>query len=486
MIQGFAAAAMSSPRDMELQRAIDFQAALLAMAGHDLRQPLQVLHSTYEWLGTHIGACERARLQRGERAIARITEQLDRLLGALRLYEYTRRIELAPVAIEPLLGRIAAEHSEAAAENGVELRVCGTGAVIMSNGVLLDGILRNLMRNAVKYTEPGGRILIGCRRSSSEVRIDVYDTGIGMVPEQLPRIFEAFHRIDETRGDGLGIGLFVVRRAVALLGHRIEVRSAVGRGSRFSIVARVSMMARPEGRTDSWSLIPWFDLRAGRRHAKKECIWRGWHMSIEANETAVVYIIDDDDSLRRALDRLFRSVGLQTRAYGSVREFLDAGVADSIGCIVLDVRLPGMSGRDFQAQLADLGIHLPVVLMTGHGDIPMSVRAMKAGAVDFLPKPFRDQDMLDAATAAIERDRARWSAEGDAAELRNRYATLSPREREVMLLVTAGKMNKQVAGDLGLSEVTVKIHRAAAMRKMGARTLADLVRMADALKSPAT
>jgi FixJ family two-component response regulator len=216
------------------------------------------------------------------------------------------------------------------------------------------------------------------------------------------------------------------------------------------------------------------------------CIWRGWHMSIEANETAVVYIIDDDDSLRRALDRLFRSVGLQTRAYGSVREFLDAGVADSIGCIVLDVRLPGMSGRDFQAQLADLGIHLPVVLMTGHGDIQMSVRAMKAGAVDFLPKPFRDQDMLDAATAAIERDRARWSAEGDAAELRNRYATLSPREREVMLLVTAGKMNKQVAGDLGLSEVTVKIHRAAAMRKMGARTLADLVRMADALKSPAT
>jgi FixJ family two-component response regulator len=145
-----------------------------------------------------------------------------------------------------------------------------------------------------------------------------------------------------------------------------------------------------------------------------------------------------------------------------------------------------MSGLDFQARLADLGIHLPVVLMTGHGDIPMSVRAMKAGAVDFLPKPFRDQDMLDAATAAIERDLARRSADGGAAQLRNRYATLSPREREVMLLVTAGKMNKQVAGELGLSEVTVKIHRAAAMRKMGARTLADLVRMADALKSPAT
>jgi FixJ family two-component response regulator len=208
-------------------------------------------------------------------------------------------------------------------------------------------------------------------------------------------------------------------------------------------------------------------------------------MSIETSETAVVHVIDDDDSLRRALDRLFRSVGLQTLTYGSVREFLDAGVADRVGCIVLDVRLPGMSGLDFQAQLAALGIRLPVVLMTGHGDIPMSVRAMKAGAVDFLPKPFRDQDMLDAATAAIERDRARRAAEGGAAQLRDRYATLSPREQEVMLLVTAGKMNKQVAGELGLSEVTVKIHRAAAMRKMGARTLADLVRMADALKSSA-
>jgi two-component system, OmpR family, phosphate regulon sensor histidine kinase PhoR len=240
MIHGLARAAMPSPRDMELQRAIDFQAALLAMVGHDLRQPLQVLHSTYEWLGARVAASERTRLERGERAIARITEQLDRLVGALRLYEQTRRIEVAPVAIGPLLRRILAEHAEAAAETGVELRVCRTGAVVMSNSVLLDGILRNLVRNAVKYTEPGGRILIGCRRSSSEVRIDVYDTGIGMAPEQLPRIFDAFHRINQTHGDGLGIGLFVVRHAVGLLSHRIEARSAVGRGSCFSVYARAS------------------------------------------------------------------------------------------------------------------------------------------------------------------------------------------------------------------------------------------------------
>jgi two-component system, OmpR family, phosphate regulon sensor histidine kinase PhoR len=224
--------------DGELQRASDFQAALLGMAGHDLRQPLQIIQSAYEWLGARVAASEKARLERGERAIARLTEQLDRLVGALRLYEHTKSIEVAPVPLAPLLHRIGAENAEAAAEKGVELRIRPTAAAIMSHPVLLDGILRNLVRNAVKYTEPGGRILVGCRRAGRNVRIDVHDTGIGMAPEELPRIFEAFHRVDSTRGDGLGIGLFVVRRAVGLLGHRIEVSSAVARGSRFSVVAR--------------------------------------------------------------------------------------------------------------------------------------------------------------------------------------------------------------------------------------------------------
>jgi FixJ family two-component response regulator len=195
----------------------------------------------------------------------------------------------------------------------------------------------------------------------------------------------------------------------------------------------------------------------------------------------VVHIIDDDESLRSALASLFRSVGLEGRTYDSTGAFLAAPRPEAPGCIVLDVRLPGMSGIDFQAQLTDLGVRLPVVLMTGYGDIPMSVRAMKAGAIDFLSKPFRDQDMLDAVAAAIERDRARRAADSKQAGLRDRFATLSPREQQVMILVTAGKLNKQVAGELGLSEITVKIHRGAAMRKMGARTLADLVRMAESL-----
>jgi FixJ family two-component response regulator len=200
-------------------------------------------------------------------------------------------------------------------------------------------------------------------------------------------------------------------------------------------------------------------------------------------DRAVVHVVDDDASLRAALESLFESVGLATRTYGTARDFLNASVTDEPGCIIIDIRLPDANGLEFQAQLSQMGVRLPVVIISGYGDIPMSVRAMKRGAVDFIPKPFRDQDMLDAVIAAIERDRQRRTADSDVLQMRERFGTLSPREQQVMLLVTGGKMNKQVAGDLGISEVTVKIHRGAAMRKMGARSLADLVRMADVLKS---
>ncbi len=202
-------------------------------------------------------------------------------------------------------------------------------------------------------------------------------------------------------------------------------------------------------------------------------------MSLPASPLVVV--VDDDAAVRDALDSLLRSVGLQTRVLGAPSELLQAVLPDVPGCIVLDVRLPGISGLDLQGQLAAQGIHLPIVFMTGHGDIPMTVRAMKAGAVDFLAKPFRDQDMLDAVSAAIERDTRRRQDMAARGSLEARYATLTPREREVMAHVVAGLMNKQVAGALHLSEITVKIHRGNVMRKMGVRSLADLVRHAEAL-----
>jgi FixJ family two-component response regulator len=206
-------------------------------------------------------------------------------------------------------------------------------------------------------------------------------------------------------------------------------------------------------------------------------------MPLQSDQKAIVHVVDDDPSMREALQDLFHSIGLETRTYATARDFLATAVSDAPGCLVIDIRLPDMNGLDFQVQLTQMGVRLPVVMMTGYGDIPMSVRAMKRGAVDFLPKPFKDQDMLDAVLAAIERDRQRRAVDGDVSKMRERFETLSAREQQVMLLVTAGKMNKQVAGDLGLSEITVKTHRAAVMRKMGARTLADLIRMADVINS---
>jgi FixJ family two-component response regulator len=204
-------------------------------------------------------------------------------------------------------------------------------------------------------------------------------------------------------------------------------------------------------------------------------------MSTPPDQQPIVFVIDDDESMRSALSSLFRSVGLQVRVFASAPEFLQSRLPDAPSCLVLDVRLPGLSGLDFQSALAKANTHIPIIFMTGHGDIPMTVRAMKAGAVEFLTKPFRDQDMLDAVQLALERDRSRRETDKTASKLKASFESLTPREQEILGLVTAGLMNKQIAGEIGISEITVKVHRGSVMRKMGAKSLAELVRMADAL-----
>jgi len=196
----------------------------------------------------------------------------------------------------------------------------------------------------------------------------------------------------------------------------------------------------------------------------------------------LVLVVDDESSVRGALDSLLRSVGYLTEAFASTQDLLQSAALAHGSCIILDVRLPRVSGLEFQEQLARSGIKTPIIFITGHGDIAMSVRAMKKGAIDFRPKPFREQDMLDAVSAAIERDRLRRRGDGQLEEHARRYQSLTQREQQIMLLATSGLMNKQIAFELGLAEITVKIHRGHVMRKMGAQTFAGLVRMAEALK----
>jgi len=199
----------------------------------------------------------------------------------------------------------------------------------------------------------------------------------------------------------------------------------------------------------------------------------------------IVFVVDDDAAVRDAIKDLLESVGIRVETFGSGRDFLARERAQAPSCLILDVRLPGTSGLDFQRELAAANIEIPIIFITGHGDIPMTVQAMKAGAVDFLTKPFRDQELLDAIHRAVARDRDKRAQNADVAELRRRYEELTPREREVMVLVTRGLLNKQIAAELGASETTVKIHRGQVMRKMGAESLPDLVRMAEKLCIPA-
>jgi two-component system, OmpR family, phosphate regulon sensor histidine kinase PhoR len=235
--------------------ACEFEATLLAMAGHDLRQPLQIIQNVHDRLGDDARTrSELHLLDLGQCAIDRLIEQLNQLVNAVRLREHARRIQLSPVDLRSLLREAYRENEWAALQKGLQVRLVPTASWVMSDAFLLGAVLRNLISNAIKYTEPGGRILLGCRRFQDSVRIDVLDTGIGISAEQMPKIFEAFARLDSTPSEGLGIGLFIVWQAIAMLGHRVDVSSVVSRGTRFSILARRA--CRPSAKVKRSSNAP--------------------------------------------------------------------------------------------------------------------------------------------------------------------------------------------------------------------------------------
>jgi two-component system phosphate regulon sensor histidine kinase PhoR len=237
-IEGFVVAPNMQDRKLKSLVAQEFQTTIVGMLGHDLRQSLHIIQGTYTLLRSRLEEMpQQVWLDRGERAVTKLTEQLNCLVDAFYLAERANALEVSPVGLGPLFWRLQHENDDAAVQRGIDLRAVTTNAHVVSNPVLLGCILRNLLTNAIRYTEPGGRILIGCRRSGPEIRIDVYDTGIGIPKHQLPRIFESFTRLAPGRSNGLGIGLSIVRRAIEVLGHRIEVRSVVGEGSLFSIHA---------------------------------------------------------------------------------------------------------------------------------------------------------------------------------------------------------------------------------------------------------
>ena len=330
----------------------------------------------------------------------------------------------------------------------------------------IQQVILNLTVNAIEAMTAGRHSPRVLRVSSqmagrNNVLIAVADTGTGLDPTTVDGIFDAFFT---TKPDGMGMGLSICRSIVEAHGGRLWASSNSPRGSIFQFTVPA---AASEALNASES-----------RNASDPS------MTVPDDECeSTVAVIDDDPDIREALRGLLRSVGLRAELFASVQEFLGTVRPDRPGCLILDVRLPGRSGLDLQEQLAQANIRRPVIFISGHADVPMSVRAMKAGAVEFLTKPVRDQDLLDAIQVAITKDRARRDEERTLARLRADFDTLTPRERAVMMLVVAGRLNKQIAAELGLSEATVKVHRGHAMRKMHVQSVAELVRIADKLVS---
>lgn len=351
----------------------------------------------------------------------------------------------------------------AAADKGVALTVALGEALPkpVGNRVQIQQVLLNLLLNALDAVAaaPSGSRRVALRAVPFEqgVAIEVADSGSGMTEETRARIFQPFFT---TKPGGMGLGLSISRTIVAAHGGSMAVQSAPGRGTTF----RIELPLRPP--EDVQPAAP--PAAAVRENA------------------GTVFVIDDDPPMRRAIERQLQGAGFRVETFATAQAYLGRAPHEGVACIVSDVRMPGLSGLDLQASLAREDRALPIVFVSGHGDVPTTVRAMRGGAVGFLPKPFTTSELLAAVTEALARGREREAARREQSELKARYDALTPREREVFALVAAGLLNKLVADRLGAAEATVKIHRGRVMDKMGAASVADLVRMAERLGLPPT
>ncbi|KAF1017026.1 MAG: Response regulator protein TodT [Stenotrophomonas maltophilia] len=431
---------------------------LTTSIAHEVNQPLAPIATSAEasqrWLAQDPPNVEKAR-QANARILAdahRASDVIARIRGLTRGAAPERRAFSPDEAVDEML---ALSRSELDQHGIVVARVSGADLPpVHADRVQVQQVIGNLILNAVDAMDgvPAATrrlSLVTAREGLDRVSLSVRDRGVGL-PADLPeRVFDAFWT---TKARGLGLGLSLSRSIIEANEGHIRAERPSGGGACFI-----------------------FDLPACTEHDHA-------HTPAPAVEPSpIVYVVDDDHSVRAALEDLLASMGLQVQAFESTQAFLAHPLADAPACLVLDVRMPGQSGLDFSRQMASLGLFLPVVFITGHGDIAMGVSAMKSGAIEFLTKPFRDQELLDAIHQGIERDRQRRRDDGVLDKLRQRWDSLTPGERDVVGGVVRGRLNKQIAGDLGVSEITVKVRRAHAMRKMQARTLVDLVRMYDRL-----
>ena len=437
---------------------------LTASIAHEVNQPLAAVVANAEaclrWLDRETPDLDAAR-----RSVEWIIDDGNRASEVIRRVRALAKktdIEKVPLDLNDVVREVIALVQRELISHQVSLRMELAPALpmILGDRVQLQQVIINLVMNGIEAMQPvtdrpRELVIRSGLDEAHRVLLSVTDCGVGISAENADRLFNAFFT---TKSSGMGMGLSICRSIVEAHGG-----TAVGFPKRG---ARCDVSIRPALASGGGCVV------TERPKSSRE--------PASAREP-IVFIVEDDASMRRALTNLFQSVGLEVEVFGSASEMLQNELPDVASCLVLDIRLPGLSGLDFQTELAKANIHIPIIFMTGHGDIPMTVRAMKGGAVDFLTKPFRDQDMLDAVVTAIERDRQRREADKIIANLQALFETLTPREREILALVSSGLMNKQIAAELGLAEITVKIHRGHIMKKMGARSLADLVRKAETL-----